>query len=467
MLLTITTTHHPATDLGYLLEKHPDRVHESEFSGGRATVFFPHREDERCTVALLIDVDPVALVRGGAHGDGPMQQYVNDRPYVASSLLSVALNAVFRSALGGRSRSRPEFAATPISLEASLPALPCRGGEGLLRALFEPLGYQLTLTRLPLDEQFPEWGASPYFAVTLRATCTLQRLLQHLYVLIPVLDDDKHYWVGDDEVEKLLRHAQEWLGEHPERERIAHRYLKHRRALARVALSRLTSEEQADDDVDVAPPEPQVREQLLERPSNLNEQRIAAVCAAITELGCDSVVDLGCGEGKVLAALLKLGQLDRLVGMDVSLRVLERAHERLNLDRLPPRQRERITLWQGALTYRDARLQGFAAATLIEVIEHLDASRLAALESVLFEFARPHYVILTTPNREYNVLYPGLKPQQLRHGDHRFEWTRAEFHGWCERQAQRFGYAVTYRDVGAVDTSLGPPTQMALFALAA
>jgi 3' terminal RNA ribose 2'-O-methyltransferase Hen1 len=465
MLLTISTTYRPAADLGYLLEKHPARVHEFELAGGKATVFYPEVGEERCTVALLLEVDPVGLVRSN-RPEAALEQYVNDRPYVASSLLSVALNTAFRSALGGRSRSRAELAVTPIPLQAYLPVLRCRGGAQFLRSLFEPLGYELTLHPLPLDTQFAEWGDSPYFSVTLAATCTLQHLLQHLYVLIPVLDDDKHYWVGDAEIDKLLRHAEQWLAAHPQRERIVLRYLKHRRSLAHEALGRLTPEEATHDDLpEAAQPEPRMREQLLERKSNLNEQRIAAVQAAIAEQDTTSVVDLGCGEGKILAALLQLKQLDKVVGMDVSLRSLEHAQERLKLDRLPPRARQRISLWHGSLIYRDARLAGFDAATLIEVIEHLDPGRLAALERVVFEFARPRHVIVTTPNREYNVRYTTLPPGQFRHGDHRFEWTRAEFGDWCEQQVQRFGYRVAYRGIGEEDAELGPPTQMALFSL--
>lgn len=470
MLLTISTTHQPATDLGFLLEKHPSRVHHFEVAGGKATIFYPEAQESRCTVALLLDVDPIGLIRrkGQANLDIPLDQYVNDRPYVASSFLSVALGTAFRSALAGKCRYRPELAATPISLEASIPVLPCRGGEGLLRALFEPLGYVLMTTRIPLDETFPEWGASPYYSVKIRATMTLRELLQHLYVLIPVLDDEKHYWVGDAEVEKLLRHAGEWLGTHPEKERIAHRYLKHRRSLARDALSRLTVEEESDaPDADTAKPEPLQREQQLEERISLNQQRIDRVSTVVTRLNSKTLIDLGCGEGRVLAALFKLRQLERLVGLDVSMRTLEYASDRLNLDRLPPRQRQRIDLLHGSLIYRDDRMKGFDVATVVEVIEHLDAGRLAAFARVLFEFARPQAIVITTPNQEYNVRFPNLAAGQFRHGDHRFEWTRKEFQAWCEAQASRFGYSVTYESIGEVDPALGPPTQMAVFELSA
>jgi 3' terminal RNA ribose 2'-O-methyltransferase Hen1 len=473
MLLTITTNHAPATDIGFLLEKHPDKVHDFELSAGRATVFYPEATEKQCTVALLLEVDAIGLVRSGAarQGDPGLDQYVNDRPYVASSFLSVAIGLAFKSALAGKSRNRPELAATAIPLEAHIPALPCRGGEGALQALFAPLGYTVETTRHPLDEHFPEWGMSPYYSLVLRGVVRLQDLLKHLYVLIPALDDRKHYWVGEAEVEKLLRHASEWLGAHPMKEWIARRYLKHRRSLARMALERLTIEDSGDEGDE---PEMEAqegashggkREIELENRVFLQECRMERVTALVTSLGAKSVVDLGCGEGQLLERLLKLSPLERVVGMDVSVRSLERAADRLHLERMPPRQRARIALLHGSLVYRDDRLKGFGAATLIEVIEHLDPPRLAALERVLFEAARPTYVIVTTPNREYNVNFPGLAHGTFRHSDHRFEWTRDEFRAWCGRQTDRFGYAVEYFPIGDEDPLTGPPTQLALFSL--
>jgi 3' terminal RNA ribose 2'-O-methyltransferase Hen1 len=467
MLLEISTTHSPATDLGFLLEKHPARVHEFELSGGKALVFYREATEQRCTVALLLDIDPIGLVRRGqGRSEMPLQQYVNDRPYVASSFLSVALGTAFRSALAGKSRHKPELAATAISLEARIPALPSRGGEGFLRSLFEPLGYEVQATRIALDSRMPGWGGSPYYSVVLRGTKTLRELLQHLYVLIPVLDDEKHYLVGEAEVEKLVRHAGEWLAAHPGREAIARRYLKHRRSLARDALARLVVEEEAED-TDAEPETPRAatvsREQALEAKISLNQRRIDRVTGIVQRLGATTLVDLGCGEAKVLASLFKLKELKRLVGMDVSMRSLEIAAERLNLDRLPPRQRERIELIHGSLIYRDKRLSGFDVATVIEVVEHLDVARLAAFERVLFEFARPQAIVLSTPNREYNVKFPSLAPGAFRHADHRFEWTRAEFRDWAQRQAHRFGYEVDFDNIGDEDAELGAPTQVAVF----
>ena len=464
MLLTITTTHQPATDLGYLLHKNPSRLHSFELSFGQAHVFYTEGNTERCTAALLLDVDPVGLVRNrkGPSGErGTLDQYVNDRPYVASSFLSVAISRVFGSALGGRSKDRAELAATPIPLKAKISVLPCRGGESLLRRLFEPLGYQVVAQRHSLDPVFPEWGESVYYDVELSGHVRLQDLLTHIYVLVPVLDNEKHYWVGDDEVEKLLRHGGNWLASHPEREEIANRYLKYRRDLARDALARLVDEEIPDPDANAVNKDNE--EEAVEKPLNLSEQRLNSVTAALKSANAKRVLDLGCGEGKLLRVLLQERSFEEIVGVDVSHRALQMAQDRLRMERLPSFQRDRLKLLQGSLTYRDKRLSGFDAAAVVEVIEHLDQPRLAAFERVLFEFAKPATVVVTTPNVEYNVRFENLPAGRFRHKDHRFEWTRGQFREWAEPIAEKHGYTVRFLPVGPEDEKVGAPTQMAVF----
>jgi len=464
MLLTITYTGNPATDLGYLLHKSPSRVHSFEQVFGKAHVFYPETSPERCTAALLLEIDAIGLVRNrrGPSGEAHMlEQYVNDRPYAASSFLSVAIARTFGTAITGRSKERQKLADTPLPLETRIAVLPCRGGENLLRRLFEPLAYEVTALRHPLDIKFPEWGASAYFTVTLRATVRLSDLLTHLYVLIPVLDDDKHYWVGDAEVEKLLRHGEGWLREHPERELITNRYLKHQKRLAREALTRLIGEEEpeAEELAEIHTRE----EEAIEKPISLAEQRMGAVMAVLRSSGAKRVLDLGCGEGRLLRELLKDKAFAEIVGLDVSHRVLEIAAQRLHLDNLPTMQKERIRLLHGSLTYRDARLAGYDAATVVEVIEHLDAPRLAAFERVLFEFARPQTTVVTTPNVEYNVKFETPPAGKMRHKDHRFEWTRAEFQSWATKIAAQFGYSVRFLPIGPEDQTVGSPTQMRIF----
>lgn len=462
MLLTLTTTHQPATDLGYLLHKNPAKCQSFPLSFGQAHVFYPEAGEQRCTAALLLDVDPVTMVRGrGGVSHSVLAQYVNDRPYVASSFMSVAIAQVLGSALDGRSKERPELAQTPIPLEATIEVLPCRGGEGFLHETFEPLGYGVEAVRYPLDERFPEWGESPYYSVCLSKTTTVSELLTHLYVLIPVFDNFKHYWVGPDELEKLLKRGEGWLGSHPKREAITRRYLKHQPSLARQALARLAEQ----DDQPAEEPEVRLesREEGLERPISLNDQRLEAVVSALKSSGAKRVLDLGCGEGKLLRELLKEKQFDQIVGMDVSVRSLEIAKERLRLDDLPMKQKDRIKLLHGSLMYRDKRLSGFDAAAVVEVVEHLDPPRLSAFERVVFECARPGTVVLTTPNWEYNSKWESLPAGQFRHSDHRFEWSRAEFQAWACGITKKYGYQVRFLPVGPEDASLGPPTQMGVF----
>ncbi len=463
MLLTISTTHQPATDLGYLLHKNPSRCQSFELSFGEAHVFYSEANANQCTACLLLDVDPVGLVRGkGDWKSGLLDQYVNDRPYVASSLMSVAISQVFGSALAGRSKERAQLVGQSIPLKSRIDVLPVRGDEGLLHRLFEPLGYSVTTVRHSLDNNFAEWGDSPYYSVQLQQMTTVAQLLQHLYVLIPVFDGNKHYYIGQDEVDKLLSKGASWLGEHPEKELIAGRYLNRRRSLIRQALARLV-EEEAIETEEGDPVTDTATVECTEREQSLHEQRLGAVLAALRSSGAKRVVDLGCGDGKLLRKLLTDFQFTEILGVDVSVRALEIAHRRLKLDRLPERQRQRIQLMHGALTYRDDRLANFDAAAIVEVIEHLDPPRLRAFERVVFEFARPTTVVLTTPNREYNIVWETLPAGQMRHRDHRFEWSRAEFVSWADRVSEQFGYSVRYLPVGPEVAGVGSPSQMVVF----
>jgi 3' terminal RNA ribose 2'-O-methyltransferase Hen1 len=474
VLVTLSTTHVPATDLGYLLAKHPDKVQRFTVSTGTAHVFYPQVDEHRCTVALLLEVDPVALVRGARAVSGesaPLAQHVNDRPYAASSLLAVALGKVFSSARRGSSRDRPELVDVPLPLEVHVPALSCRGGADLARRFFEPLGWQVTAATVPLDETVPAWGDSATVDLHLSGTVRLADALNHLYVALPVLDDAKHHWVGEDEVDKLVRAGSGWLADHPDRELITRRYLRHRSELTRQAIERLA---EVDDTVVEAlvPDDPALEgaegaagvvPAAPDRPVPLARARHEAVLAVLRSAGARRVVDLGCGPGAFLAALVADRTFSEVVGVDVSSRALELAARRLQLDRLPERQRDRITLLQSGLTYTDARLAGYDAAVLMEVVEHLDPERLPALEHVVFGAAAPATVVVTTPNAEHNVRFAGLPAGTFRHGDHRFEWTREEFARWSAGVGQRHGYQVRLAGVGADDPEVGPPTQLAVF----
>ncbi len=445
MLLTVTTTHRPATDLGFLLHKHPARVQSFALPFGAARVFYPEATEERCTAALLLDIDPIGLVRRGRGVNNfALAEYVNDRPYVASSFLSVALVNVFKSAMAGTCKGYEELAGTAIPLQAELPVVPARGGESLVKRLFEPLGYAVEATPV----------SGRHVGLRLTGELRLADLLNHLYVLVPVLDDDKHYWVDEAEIDKLMRRGEGWLAAHPERELIVRRYLRKQARLYYPALAQLD---------DPAPPadEPAREEQLEERVS-LRDQRLGAVEAVLKASGARRVLDLGCGAGALLERLLR-GDYELLVGADVSVRALEQAARRLKLDAMHDAQRKRIELIHSPLTYRDKRLIGFDAAALVEVIEHLDPPRLAAVELNVFGSAQPSTVVVTTPNAEYNPMWETLPAGQMRHPDHRFEWTREELNAWGTAIGERYGYAVRYLPVGPEAPDVGAPTQMAVF----
>ncbi|MGW0334656.1 3' terminal RNA ribose 2'-O-methyltransferase Hen1 [Streptomyces sp. NPDC003011] len=478
MFLTISTTgtpERPATDLGYLLHKHPGKAQAFSTSYGTAHVLYPEADAGRCTAALLLEVDAVALVRrgkgkgrGGAP-DAALAQYVNDRPYAASSLLAVALSGVFSSAMRGVCDARPERAALPLPLRVEVPALPARGGPDLVRRLFEPLGWAVTADPVALDSEFPQWGDSRYVRLVLESSrLTLAEALRHLYVLLPVLDDAKHYWVSSDEVDKLLRAGEGWLPDHPEQHLITHRYLSRRWSLTREARERLELVRLAEaDDTEVEEIDNAVaaETEAEEKPSPLAVQRRDAIVAALQDCGAARVLDLGCGQGQLVQALLKDPRFTEIAGVDVSMRALTIASRRLRLDRMGERQAARVQLFQGSLAYTDKRLKGYDAAVLSEVIEHLDLPRLPALEYAVFGAARPRTVLVTTPNAEYNVRWESLPAGHVRHSDHRFEWTREEFRLWAAAVAGRHGYAVEFVPVGPDDPEVGPPTQMAVFTM--
>ncbi|TRW43094.1 3' terminal RNA ribose 2'-O-methyltransferase Hen1 [Georgenia yuyongxinii] len=462
MQLTISTTHHPASDLGYLLHKHPDRVQEFTQSFGVATVFYPEAHDDRCTVTLVLEIDPVRLARsrGRSTPDFSLAQYVNDRSYAASSLLAVAMADVFSTARSGRCASRQELADSAIPLRITIPVLPCRGGPQVAHRLFEPLGFEVAAEPIELDGNFPEWGDSRYVHLALTSTVRLADALNQLYVLLPVLDEAKHYWQGPAEVDKLLRSGEGWLTTHPEMDLITRRYLGRHRALTRVALARLAElGDEVEEAVDPAADEEMLQPEAARLP--LNVQRHDAVLRVLLELEARSVIDLGCGPGHFLDRLVKTPSFTRIAGSDVSARALQVAARRLHLEEISERQSDRVTLFQGALTYQDDRFAGYDAAVLMEVIEHIDPMRLEALEHVVFGSAKPGSVVVTTPNSEYNVTYENLTG--MRHPDHRFEWGREEFAAWSGRVAATYGYAVERRGIGDADEVLGAPTQLAVF----
>lgn len=421
-------------------------------------MFYPEVSSERCTVALVLEVDPVALVRGrsGSNDGFALGQYVNDRPYVASSLMSVALGKVFRSALNGRCAGHEELVYSALDLTISLPAVP--GDPDLVRRLFSPMGWDVVATPIRLDATRPDRGDAPLVSLTLVGSLRLVDALNHLYVLLPVLDDTKHYWVGDDEVDKLIRAGAGWLGRHPERDVVTQRYLAHQRGLEAAAIQRLAEldDRPVDDAVDDEEP-------VLARP--LVRLRHDAVLEVVRTVRPTSIADLGCGSGALLASLLEVHGVARVIGTEVSDALLSKAAKRLHVARMTERQSDRLMLLLSSLQYEDDRLGDLDLVILMEVIEHIDPDRLPAVVGNVFGAMRPRHVVVTTPNSEYNVRYPALARGGFRHPDHRFEWTREEFAAWTRAVGDSHDYEVVLQPVGDSDPQVGSPTQMAVFSL--
>jgi 3' terminal RNA ribose 2'-O-methyltransferase Hen1 len=461
-VLLITTQHAPATDLGYLLHKNPARVHRVELPFGQAVVAYPQASENHCTAALILQVDPVALVRGreqqdGESSGGSLEAYVNDRPYVASSYLSVAIGTVFGTALSGRCKDRPHLANEKLPIELRLPVVSARGGETQIRGLFEPLGYAVTISPIPLDLTFPEWGRSHLYDVTLQGVHTVRTALAQLCTLIPVLDQGKHYHMDKTEVSKLMRRGEGWLSDHPLKAQIVRSFLGRRRTMVDEALEQLANAEpelaEAHVSADVA-----VRPK---REKSLHDQRHDRVVERTRSLGAKTVLELGCGEGRLMRKLATVQGIHRIVGMDVSHHALQRAYRRLHLEDATPVYRERIQLIHGSLMYRDDRLKGFDLAAVVEVIEHMDEDRLRTFEQIVFGHAQPSSVLVTTPNREYNAVYTGM--EGFRHEDHRFEWTRQEFANWVSRVGDEYGYRSEIESIGESHPEFGAPSLMGVF----
>lgn len=487
MLIELTLTapaqaDYSARDLGYLLHKNPETLHARDTNAGESTVFFTSVSDAATRCVMHLDVDPVALVRGRSPAaDGLLDQYVNDRPYVANSFLSVAIGRTFGQSLSGKSKHRQTLADRALPFEVRVTPVAVSGGAEIVHDLFAPLGYEIALEVL---DDTTERGI---FDLRLsHEGVLLKALLSHLYVLVPVLDNEKHFFIDRDEVDNLLAKGEGWLADHPAKSLIMKRALRHRRSLVNNALARLSEMDVAEPDtgeddgntdvpngaaaepegsagVEASAAKPERGEAALEKPIRLHDLRLDTVVEVLKAHRAARVLDLGCGEGKLIRRLMKERGFTKIVGVDPSVRSLEIAARRLNLLKGGAALRERITLQLGSLTYGDRRWDGFDAAALVEVIEHLEPERLSALEMSLFGIARPHLVIVTTPNRDYNALFESLPAGEFRHADHRFEWSRAEFAEWAEPLATRNGYDVEISPLGPLDEACGAASQMAVF----
>jgi 3' terminal RNA ribose 2'-O-methyltransferase Hen1 len=462
VFLSIATTRQGAKDLGFLLYKHPDRVFRSDASRNAkmsAVGFYPEATDERCEFCLVVEVDPVERVRGASWGAG-IAQYVEPLPFLASSYMAQALSLCLRSAMNGVVTSKDPAEEERLKVAAAekwpleITVSPLRTSPALISRMFEPLGWDVALHSIALDIPGMMSGdrGTDLHTLTLRGEVTLQDALTHLYVLLPALDPARHYFYGESEVQKLLDKSQNWLEQHPARELIVGRYLSKSRELRETALQQF---ETADDDETVAEGD------VPDEPVSAHDERHQRIVEIVRGAGDVSVVDLGCGEGKLLERLSKLPGKLEITGVEPAMRDLDKAHRALS--RNPGKQMDpRIKLKHGSILYADDQLKGFDIAILSEVIEHIDPERLDHAERCVFGFMQPRKVVVTTPNASFNEMF-GLEEGRFRHRDHRFEWTETEVTAWCGRIGRDYGYSYELGGAGGYEPAFGHLSHFIVF----
>lgn len=455
MLLTINYKGNNTQDIGFLFHKNPNRPQEFKLTYGKAYVFYPEVSNDSTTIALLLDINSLDLARGKEEGETKgLFDYVNDRPFVSSSFMSSAIANVFGTAMSGRSKEKQELINENLNLTVKIHMLPCKGDKEFINKIFEPLGYKVEIEKFLNDEKFPEWGESKYVNVILKNSIPLKDLLKHIYVLIPVFDRQKHYYMANDEVNKLLKHGEGWIKEHPYSEYIIRRYFENKKRYINKFKKLFKDEVEIQED-----------EEAIEEKPTLNKKRLDTVVETIKEYKGERILDLGCGEGRLIKLLLKDNEIEKITGVDVAISVLDKAKLRLKHEDLSEKLKDKLDLFQGSITYYDKRFLNHDIVCLIEVIEHLDLNRLESLEKVVFELTHPKTIIVTTPNFEYNVNYENIGENSLRHGDHRFEWTEKEFINWANLVCNKYGYKVEFKYIGDYDEKGKTPTQMGVFTL--
>lgn len=447
--LSIATTRPNASDLGFLLYKHPDRVFRSDDTRNRlvkAVGFYPEVSSDRCEFVLLVAVDPVERVRGLAWNGG-IAQYVEPLPFLASSHLAQALSLCLRSAMNGIASSKdPETDAKLKALAAEkwpleIKVTPVRSSPAMIRRMFEPLGWKVDVESTALEVDGSKYPDALH-TIVLCGDQTVSDALTQLYVLLPALDPARHYFYGDNEVDKFVAKSQNWLDGHPARDLIVGRYLSKSKELQTAAKSLLDGE----------PNTTVIEEKSGDAEESAHDQRHRRIVDLVATIGATRIADLGCGEGRLLARLTALPGKLEIVGVEPALADLDKARKLLS--RNPGRLMDpRVTLKHGSILYADKSLKGFDVAILSEVIEHIDEERLDHAERCVFGAMNPAMVIVTTPNSDFNVAFPLLEGR-LRHNDHRFEWGRKDAEAWCQRVAAQYGYTFEIDGVGGFDNTI-------------
>ncbi|TDQ36236.1 3' terminal RNA ribose 2'-O-methyltransferase Hen1 [Aureibacillus halotolerans] len=435
MQLTIKATGSDVSALSYLLAKNPANLYERKVKEHFVRFFFGTFSDTFVEATIFVTPDPLALVTHKNSYD--ITHYINDREFVASSIFCSLCKSALATALNGLPNTAyANYVDMTFPLTFTVGPIASGLSDEHVELLFKPLGYDVTF-QYQSSESDVEKGSARM--LTIQGLTTLQAGLRQLFVLLPVLDDYKHYYIDEKEMEKLERYGEGWLDEHPEKALIYRRALRFKELYAPL---------QNDEETQEKTPK-----------RSLNHQRYEAIASTIATFPNRArVIDLGAGEGKLLERLRLIPGIEELLAVEPSQAMLLRAMKAIEVsteDGIKP------TLLQGSLFYYDHRLLDSDVIVLCEVIEHIDEERLPACMAMILDEYRPGALIITTPNKEYNQLYD--MPEERRHHDHRFEWTRDQFTDWCYKINEGQSYDLTFSGIGDDNEIYGQPTQMCVF----
>jgi 3' terminal RNA ribose 2'-O-methyltransferase Hen1 len=443
MQLTIQASGDNVQAISYLLAKNPNNLYERNHKGHLVRLFYSKFTETELEVTIFVTPDPIEMVKNNSNSYD-ITHYINDREFAVSSIFCSFIRSALGTALNGQPKEEHlKWVNHPFSFNFEFGPVVSSLSDEKLMNLFEPIGYEVTINRPEIEYSFPIKTKSSARYLSIKGMKTLQEGLRHLFVLIPVIDNYKHYFIDEKEIEKLERYGEGWLEQHPLRDLIYRQALRFKEIYSLV--------ENSSKDEKKVEPVKKVR---------LNELRYEKIVNAVSQMKPRSVVDFGSGEGKLSVQLGFVEGITEILAVEpsesASLKALERFNKVKNKEKFVIPE----LLW-GSLFYYDERLKDKDVIILCEVIEHIDETRLPKAMDTLLHDYQPGALIITTPNREYNELYD--MEEHLRHNDHRFEWTRAEFRQWCTERNYSNDYELLFDGIGEEHPSHGFPTQMCIF----
>lgn len=451
MQLTIKAIGENSRVISYLLSKNPSNLYDRDEKGSRVRLVYTAFTEEETELLIYVTPDPVELVRNSPN-TFDITQYINDREFAVSSLFCSYIKSALATALNGKPKDDfIKWVDYKFDLILGFGPVASDLPDAVIESIFTPIGYEVKIERGITDYSFKLKSRSSARYINLTGRQTLQNAIRHLFILIPVLDNYKHYYMDKSEVDKLERYGTGWLDDHPMRDLIIKRALKFKELISEVASPKKEDLLQGDS-------EPVEESEIKVR---LNEQRYQTIVDIVTKLPQkETVVDFGSGEGKLSVRLGFIPGVKEVLAVEPSQVSQLRAIRKIDKVRSSEGFVAPTQVW-GSLFYFDTRLCDKDVMILSEVIEHIDEYRLAPIIETVFAQYSPKTLIINTPNYEYNVVFE--MKDNLRHSDHRFEWTREQFSLWCKELGARYNYSVNIGGIGEEDTDHGFPTQIAIF----